>query len=203
MNKSLVVRILTIASLAIANTLVAQGQTTATSVQPKPISNYIREIGLTWMEKASDLQDLCLSSKKTTEDCYDAVEQTNKELEMIQRRVDLKLRESQQPEGDGVMFKLLQDVKTSLSIDMKNLANGLALNDMGVRKDDPQRLKIIAIGKRYGDAFTVCKIHAEQNIKSGHTESATLYGIDRPDVFLVNVDDANCMNGKTRATGTV
>jgi hypothetical protein len=95
-----------------------------TTPKPKPISNYMREVGLIYIEEVDNLENECMenghlgsgSLEARADRCDAALDRWDKLFDALERRIDLTLRESRRPAGDIPFFKLLQNTRLGESI---------------------------------------------------------------------------------------
>ncbi|SRR5260370_37199810 len=174
--------------------------------KPKPISNYMREVGLTYLEEVDNLQSECMENghlggklDARADNCDSALGRWDKVFDALERRIDLTLRESRRPAGDIPLFKLLRDTRVGESIFFRS-------SNILLRQDDTHRrfgkdiispekeAKEKELNDEYLGAYENCKIHAEQDIKGGFTEAYAR----RQSSATVATDDDNCLKGGQR-----
>lgn len=124
--------------------------------QPKhlPISNYMREIGLTYLEEVQDLAHRC---EDPTSKCSAAIDAWKKRIDAIERRANLALEEAHRPAGDAAFFKLLVKARTEEEI----YFTGTII----IGKED---LDIHLVG------YLNCQRHAKEDMKNGITNAILL-----------------------------
>jgi hypothetical protein len=185
--------------------LLMVGASSQTTSKPKPISNYMREVGLNYLEEVENLQDKCTERKEhenlgeSADNCESALERSEKIFAALERRIDLTLRESKRPSGDKPFFKLLQDTRVGESIYLRSGNILFRQDDAHIRfgKDiiSPEKeAKEKELNDTYLSAYTNCNVHAEQDIKSGFTEAYSRMQSST----TVATDDDNCLKGGQR-----
>jgi hypothetical protein len=181
------------------------GASSQTTSKPKPISNYMREVGLTYLEEVENLQSECMKRNEhenlgeSADNCESALDRWEKIFAALERRIDLTLRESKRPAGDIPFFKLLQDTRLGESIYLRSSNILFRQADTHIRfgKDiiSPEKeAKERELNDTYLAAYINCNIHAEQDIKSGFTEA---YARMQSSATVATNDD-NCLKGGQR-----
>jgi hypothetical protein len=166
----------------------------------------MREVGLTYLEEIENLQSECTENwrlggtlEARADSCDSALDRWNKVFDALERRIDLTLRESRRPAGDVPFFKLLQDTRVGESIFFKNSNLLFRQDDTHIRfgkdiispdKEATQK----ELSDQYLAGYTNCKVHAEQDIKSGFTEAYARMQSSA----TVATDDDNCLKGGQR-----
>jgi hypothetical protein len=123
-------------------------------LQHLPISSYMCQVGLLYLENIEDYEQSC---KQETGWCESADARWTKIFDRLENRIALRLRESGRPAGDAQFFKLLQVVR--LEEDM--MLRLESLND-AKRKDELEKAL---------EGYVVCKGAAKADIKTGATNS--------------------------------
>jgi hypothetical protein len=137
-----------------------------------PISNYMREVGLTYLEEVQDLADSC---QDPTSKCSAVIDGWKKRMDAIERRADLALDEAHRPAGDAAVFKLLVRTRT---------------------EEEIYFTKTIILGKEELDihlaGYLNCQRHAKEDLKKGITNAILL-----SDKTVTETDD-ECEGGVKR-----
>ena len=138
-----------------------------------PISNYMREVGLTYLEEVQDLADMCEDSTK--KECSTVIDDWKKRMDAIERRADLALDGAHRPAGDAAFFNLLVRTRTEEEIYFTGT---------------------IILGKEDLDihlaAYLNCQRHAKEDMKKGITNAILL-----SDNKVLETDD-ECNGGVKR-----
>ncbi|MGA2336282.1 MAG: hypothetical protein WBQ19_04495 [Terriglobales bacterium] len=137
-----------------------------------PISNYMREVGLTYLEEVQDLADRC---EDPTSKCSAVVDGWKKRMDAIERRADLALDEAHRPPGDTAFFKLLVRTRTEAQI---YFTGTIILG----KEDLDQHLA----------GYLNCQRHAKEDMKKGITNAILL-----SDNTVLETDD-ECEGGVKR-----
>jgi len=137
-----------------------------------PISNYMRELGLTYLEETQDLADRC---EDPTSKCSAVIDNWKKKMEAIEKRADLALDEAHRPAGDTAFFNLLVRTRTEEEI----YFTGTVI----VGKED---LDIHLAG------YLNCQRHAKEDMNKGITNAILL-----SDKTVLETDD-KCEAGVKR-----
>ena len=96
----------TIVMILLATSL-AFAQQKKTSAQ-RPVSRYMREVGITYLEHVSDLHDRCLKGYTV---CEEILDEWDKSFAALEDRIEITLSEKGTPLGDKDFFQLLKDTK--------------------------------------------------------------------------------------------
>jgi len=137
-----------------------------------PISDYMREIGLTYLEGVHDLAHRC---EDPTSKCSAVIDAWKKRMDAIERRANLVLDEAHRPAGDAVFLKLLVKTRTEEEI----YFTGTII----IGKED---LDIHLVG------YLNCQRHAKEDMKNGFTNAILL-----SDKTALETDD-ECEGGVKR-----
>jgi len=137
-----------------------------------PISSYMREVGLTYLEEVQDLADRC---EDPTSKCSAVVDSWKKRMDAIERRADLALDEAHRPAGDAAFFHLLVRTRTEEEI--------YFTGTVVLGKED---LDIHLAG------YLNCQRHAREDLKKGITNAILL-----SDNTVLETDD-ECEGGVKR-----
>jgi len=119
-----------------------------------PISNYMREIGLTYLEGVQDLADRC---EDPASKCSAVIDDWKQRMDAIERRADLALDEAHRPAGDAAFFNLLVRTRTEEQI----YFTGTVI----LGKED---LNLHLAG------YLNCQRHAREDMKKGITNAILL-----------------------------
>jgi len=137
-----------------------------------PISDYMRQIGLTYLEEVQDLADRC---EDPATKCSAVIDDWKKRMDAIERRADLALGEAHRPAGDAAFFKLLVRTRTEAEIYFSGT---------------------IIVGKENLDlhlgGYLNCQRHANEDMKKGTTNAILL-----SDKEALETDD-ECAGGVKR-----
>lgn len=128
----------------------------ASQAKPKhlPISDYMREIGSTYLQKAQDLADRC---EGPTDTCSAVIDDWKKMMDAIEQKANSALDEAHRPAGDIAFFNLLVKTRTEEEI----YFSGTII----LGKED---LNIHLAG------YLNCQRHAQEDIKRGITNAILL-----------------------------
>ena len=137
-----------------------------------PISSYMREVGLTYLEEVQDLADRC---EDPTSKCSAVVDDWKKRMDAIERRADLALDEAHRPAGDAAFFKLLVRTRTEEEIYFTGTVI-LGKEDLDIHLT----------------AYLNCQRHAREDLKKGITNAILL-----SDNTVLETDD-ECKGGVKR-----
>lgn len=139
--------------------------------RPKPISNYMREVGLIYIEHIDDFDRTCGEegddSKRDV--CSAALDRWDRVFQVLEDRIDLTLRESKRPAGDRPYFALLKNTKEAehLRLMTKNMLRyHLSATERKEASLPPERTEERRLQK-YFIAYTNCYPRARDDIKSG------------------------------------
>ena len=138
-----------------------------------PISNYMRGVGLTYLEEAQDLADRC--EDPTRKECSAVIDDWKKRMDAIERRAGLALDEAHRPAGDAAFLKLLVMTRTEEEI--------YFTGTVVLGKED---LDIHLAG------YLNCQRHAKEDMKKGITNAILL-----SDNTVLETDD-ECNGGVKR-----
>jgi len=138
-----------------------------------PISNYMREVGLTYLEEAQNLADRC--EDPTRKECSAVIDGWKKRMDAIEKRADLALDEAHRPAGDAAFLNLLVRTRTEEEIYFSGT---------------------IILGKEDLDkhlaGYLNCQRHAKEDMKNGFTNAILL-----SDKTALETDD-ECEGGVKR-----
>jgi hypothetical protein len=134
-----------------------------------PISNYMREVGFTYLEEVQDLAHRC---EDPTSKCSAVIDAWKKRMDAIERRANLALDEAGRPAGDTAFFNLLVRTRTEEEI----YFTGTII----IGKED---LDIHLVG------YLNCQRHAKEDMKKGITNATLL-----SDKTVLETDD-ECVGG--------
>jgi hypothetical protein len=138
-----------------------------------PISHYMREVGITYLEEVQDLADRC--EDPTTKECSAVIDAWKKRMDAIERRADLVLDEAHRPAGDAAFVKLLIRIRTEEQI---YFTGTIILGK--------EELSIHLAG------YLNCQSHAREDMKKGITNAILL-----SDETVLETDD-ECAGGVKR-----
>jgi len=138
-----------------------------------PISNYMRGVGLTYLEEAQELADRC--EDPTRKECGAVIDGWKKRMDAIERRAGLALDEAHRPAGDAAFLKLLVMTRTEEEI--------YFTGTVVLGKED---LDIHLAG------YLNCQRHAKEDMKKGITNAILL-----SDNTVLETDD-ECNGGVKR-----
>lgn len=129
----------------------------ASQAKPKhlPISDYMREIGSTYLQKAQDLADIC---EDPTDKCSDVIDDWKKMMDAMEQKAVTALDGTHRPAGDVAFFNLLVKTRTEEEI----YFSGIII----LGKED---LNIHLFG------YLNCQRHAQEDIKRGATNAILLH----------------------------
>jgi hypothetical protein len=128
----------------------------------KPISGYMRRVGLLYLEQIDNFERECKGERDA---CSSALDRWNRAFEALEDRITISLSELGRPAGDKPFFELLKHAKDSTYF---------SLNAAFARSDDPWWLDISANcrNRAHGDALDgtykasdgVCEINVNQQV---------------------------------------
>jgi len=161
----------------LATAVLAAMLTMSAVSQPKPkhlpISDHMREFGVTYLEEVQDLADKC---EDPTSKCSAVIDDWKKRMDAIEKSVNLALNEAHRPAGDAAFFNLLVRTRTEEQI----YFTGTVI----LGKED---LNIHLAG------YLNCQRHAREDMKKGITNAILL-----SDKTVLETDD-KCEGGVKRS----
>ena len=128
----------------------------ASQAKPKhlPISDFMREIGAMYLQKAQDLADRC---EDPTDKCSGVIDDWKKMMDAMEQKATTALDEAHRPAGDVAFFNLLVKTRTEEEI----YFSGTII----LGKEDP-RIHLAS--------YLNCQRHAQEDIKRGITNALLL-----------------------------
>jgi hypothetical protein len=109
-------RVVLFAQFVLMLTVFGSAQTTKSGSQStlteKPISKYMREAGLLYLEQIDDFERDCA---RGWHECSETLDRWDRGFEPLEDRITISLSEPGRPDGDRPLFELLKRAKTSAS----------------------------------------------------------------------------------------
>jgi len=127
------------------------------AVVSKPVSGYMRRIGLLYLETVADYEKACSFEARKGGSCD--TDQWDETFQRLEDRVDITLSESRST-GDPLLWRLLKNAKTSTQI--FSSSEYLCFMDKSFSKDDNENRKIPACRNMNAllEVYPVCESYA-------------------------------------------
>jgi hypothetical protein len=128
----------------------------------KPISEYMRRVGLSYLEQIDDFERECKGERDA---CFSALDRWDRVFEALEERITISLSEPGRPAGDKPFFELLRQAKDSTYFS-RNAA--LARSDepwwLDISANCRNRAHSDALDGTYNTSDDVCEINVNQQV---------------------------------------
>jgi hypothetical protein len=157
--------------LALLLVLLAVSASSQTTPKPKPISNYMRGVGLVYIEQIEDFDRRCgeEADDSKQDQCHAALDGWDRVFQTLEDRIELTLSESSRPAGDKPYFTLLKSTNHAEHLRLL-MCNSLRYHISDAERQQA-RLPPESTDKkkllRYTIAYSNCHSRARADIKLG------------------------------------